>query len=124
MRKHILILPLLLVAATPLRAQEGHVSCRQIATLPEEALQLYIGGVMDGIGLSFAIADVTASALANRAATTGEKDSIEQMRRLPQEYFDPGPAMTRGDVLTAVTERCKAQPDLTVDSVFMSVVGK
>ncbi len=120
----LLVMPLLLAAALPLKAQEGHVSCRQIAALPDEALGLYVGGVMDGIGLSFAISDVTAQALANRAATEGEKTNIEQMRRLPQEYFDPGPAMTRSDVLTAVMDRCKAAPELTVDSVFMAVVGK
>jgi hypothetical protein len=123
MRKSVLfILPLLL--ASPSWAQDGHISCRQIAALPPEALGLYVDGVMDGIGLSFAISDVTAQTLETRAASAGEKNSIEQMRRLPQEYFDPGPAVTRDDVLTAVMGRCKAEPDLTVDSVFMAVVGK
>jgi hypothetical protein len=118
------VLPLLLAAAGPLKAQETHISCGQIAALPDEAMALYLGGVMDGIGLSFAITDLTASVLTGRAATDGEKSSIEQMRRLPQEYFDPGQAVSRADMVTAVMARCKAAPDLTVDSVFLDVLAK
>jgi hypothetical protein len=126
MRKLILaVLPLLAAGPLPLAAQEdGHISCRQMASLPDAAMALYVGGVMDGIGLSFAISNVTAETLAGRAATEGEKTNIEQMRTLPQQYFDPGPAMSRDDVLTAVNARCKADPDQTVDSAFLSVVGK
>ena len=43
---------------------------------------------------------------------------------LPQEYFDPGKAVSRADMVTAVMARCKAAPDLTVDSVFMDVLAK
>lgn len=126
MRKLILmLLPMLAVGPLPLRAQEdGHISCRQMATLPDAAMALYVGGVMDGIGLSFAISNVTAETLVGRASTEGEKTNIEQMRTLPQQYFDPGPTMSRDDVLSAVNQRCKANPDLTVDSAFLSVVGK
>ena len=120
----LIALPLLLAAAPPLRAQETHISCGQIAVLPDEAMALYLGGVMDGIGLSLSITDLTASVLTGRAATDGEKTGIEQMRRLPQEYFDPGKAVSRADMVTAVMARCKAAPDLTVDSVFMDVLAK
>lgn len=120
----LVILPLLLAASLPLRAQEAHISCGQIAALPGEAAALYVSGVMDGIGLSFAIADATAEVLTNRAATAGEESAIEQMRRLPQEYFDPGEPVSRADVVQAVVARCKAAPDLAVDSVFLDVVGK
>lgn len=120
----LIALPLLLAAAAPLKAQETHISCGQIAALPDEAMTLYLGGVMDGIGLSFTIADLTASVLTGRAATEGEKSSIEQMRRLPQEYFDPGATTTRADMVRAVMARCKVAPDLTVDSVFMDVLAK
>lgn len=120
----LLFLMPLLLAAAPLRAQEAHISCASIATLPDEAMALYVGGVMDGIGLSFSIADATAQVLADRAATDGEKDLVEQMRALPQQYFDPGVAITRDDVVRAVIARCRAQPGLAVDSVFLDVVGK
>lgn len=120
----IIVLPLLLAAAGPLKAQDTHISCGQIATLPDEAMTLYLGGVMDGIGLSFSISNTTATVLSDRASTDGEKASIEQMRRLPQEYFDPGQIMTRSDMVTAVMARCKAAPDLTVDSVFLDVLAK
>jgi hypothetical protein len=120
----IIVLPLLLAAAGPLKAQETHISCAQIANLPDEAMTLYLGGVMDGIGLSLSISDATATVLTDRAATEGEKTSIEQMRRLPQEYFDPGQAVTRADMVMAVMARCKAAPDLTVDSVFLDVLAK
>ncbi len=118
-----LVLPLLLAAA-PAAAQDSHISCGRIATLSDEAMALYVGGVMDGIGLSFAIADATAQVLVGRAANAGEESAIEQMRRLPQEYFDPGQATTRDDVVRAVMDRCKATPDVSVDSVFLEVVGK
>jgi hypothetical protein len=118
-----LVLPLLLAAA-PAVAQDSHISCGRIAALPDEAMALYVGGVMDGIGLSFAIADATAQVLVGRAANAGEESAIEQMRRLPQEYFDPGQATTRDDVVRAVMDRCKVSPDVTVDSVFLEVVGK
>ncbi len=120
----LLVLPLLLVAATPLRAQEAHISCARIATLPDEAMALYVGGVMDGIGLSFSITDLTAEVLSSRAATDGEKDFVEQMRALPQEYFNPAQPISRDDVIQAVVSRCRAAPGLTVDSVFLDVVGK
>ena len=119
----LLVLPLLL-GAGPLRAQEAHISCARIATLPDEAMALYVGGVMDGIGLSFSIANATAEVLTGRAATDGEKDFVEQMRVLPQQYFHPGEAVSRDDVVQAVIARCRAAPDLTVDSVFLDVVGK
>lgn len=120
----IIVLPLLLAAAGPSQAQGTHISCGQIATLPEEAMTLYLGGVMDGIGLSLSISDATATVLTDRAATEGEKTSIEQMRRLPQEYFYPGQTVTRTDMVTAVMARCKAAPDLSVDSVFLDVLAK
>ena len=124
MRTSILLVFPLLLAATPLRAQEAHISCARIAALPDEAMALYVGGVMDGIGLSFSITDLTAEVLSNRAATDGEKDLVEQMRALPQEYFDPGQAISRDDVVQAVISRCRVAPELTVDSVFLDVVGK
>jgi hypothetical protein len=120
----LIALPLLLAASMPLRAQEAHISCGRIAALPDEAMALYVGGVMDGIGLSFAITDATALVLTGRAASEGEKSTIEQMRRLPQQYFDPGEAVTRADMIAAVMARCKAAPDLTVDSVFMDALAK
>jgi hypothetical protein len=123
-KKNILIVLPLLLAAGPLQAQDTHISCAQIAALPDEAMTLYLGGVMDGIGLSLSISDATATVLTDRAATEGEKTSIEQMRRLPQEYFDPGQAVTRADMVMAVMARCKAAPDLTVDSVFLDVLAK
>jgi len=124
MRKSMLIVLPLLLAAAPAAGQNGHISCGRIATLPDEAMALYVGGVMDGIGLSFAISDTTAQVLMGRAANAGEEGVIEQMRRLPQEFFDPGRAVTRDDVVRAVMDRCKAAPDLAVDSVFLEVVGK
>ena len=120
----VIVLPLLLAAAGPLKAQDTHISCGQIATLPDEALTLYLGGLMDGIGLSFSISNTTATVLTDRAVTDGEKASIEQMRRLPQEYFDPGQIVTRADMVTAVMARCKVAPDLAVDSVFLDVLAK
>jgi len=124
MRKTVLLALPLLLAAAPLRAQEDHLSCGRIAALPQETQALYVEGVMDGIGLSFAITEATAEVLAGRAATAGEENIIEQMRRLPQEYFDAGPALTRADVVAAVLARCEAAPGLSVGSAFLDVVGK
>ena len=124
MRKAVLFILPLVTAAVPVRAQDPHISCGQIAVLPDEAMALYVGGVMDGIGLSFSISNATAQVLAGRASSAGEEDAIEQMRRLPQEYFTPGDVISRADVVRAVMDRCRAAPEQTVDSVFLDVVGK
>ena len=124
MRKAVLFILPLVTAAVPVRAQDPHISCGQIAVLPDEAMALYVGGVMDGIGLSFSISNATAQVLAGRASSAGEEDAIEQMRRLQQEYFTPGDVISRADVVRAVMDRCRAAPEQTVDSVFLDVVGK
>ena len=99
------------------------LGCEEFLAMETSHQQIFVSGLVDGMGTTLGVMDTFSRHLTTRAQTQEEKTGIENMHQLPKGFLSKGCCLENEVVVEKIIKGCEAKIDRPVGNMLTDVMS-